>query len=106
MINQHLEAAPKRPKLRLVRPDDLPEPLPTHQDAMFRDSRLERVRWLQRTYNLQVVVKQHTFGRMGLESLSNDELKDLHRELERARECVVEGVSLDEAGFIRDLSSI
>lgn len=106
MISEHLEAAPKRPKLRLVRPDDLPEKLPTQQDAVFRNSRLDRVRWLQRTYNLQVIVKQHTFGRAGLESLSNEELKGLHGELERARECVVEGISLDEGGFIRDLSSI
>ncbi len=104
MIARQLEAAPARPKLRLVRAEDLPEPVSTRRDLVSRACRLERIRWLQRTYQLQFLVNQAAFGRDGLECLSDDELVELHRKLERARECVVEGISLEDADLIENMA--
>lgn len=89
----------QKPKLRVVSP-----PKRSSIDNVTRDSILRRIRWLRDHYNLGCLIDQATFNTPGIDCLENDELVQLHREMEAARECCMEGVPLDEAGFIRDVS--
>jgi hypothetical protein len=52
---------------------------------------------------MQVLVDQAIFGKGSLDKLTDDELVGLHRDLERARECFQEGISLEDAGLLRSL---
>lgn len=85
-----------QPKLRLIRP-----PRPTRFDAITRDFCIRRVRDLQRLYGLHWLVRQEIFDRPGIETLEDDELVALHKTLESAGECIREGISLEDAGFVR-----
>lgn len=100
MIAKEISGAPARPKLRLVTADDFEAP---KSDPVTRDCRLQRVRWLSKTYQLKWLVGQHTFGRSGIDCLEDGELADLHSEMERARECIVEGIPLEDVGLIRNI---
>jgi len=70
-------------------------------DPVSRTCRLDRIRWLQRTYKLHFLVRQHTFGLPGAEHLGDEALIDLHRDMERARDCIAEGIPLEDAGLIK-----
>lgn len=101
MIANELQGAPARPKLRLIKTEDLGPP---PGDAVTRMCRLDRIRWLASTYNVRQIVTQHTFGRTGIDVLDDRELCALHAALETARECFVEGIPLDEVpGLIRNI---
>lgn len=54
-----------------------------------------------RPYGLQLLVDQATIGKCGVDDLDDDALIDLHRNLERALECIQDGVTFEEAGLIR-----
>lgn len=100
MIAAELEKSPRRPVLRLVGRDDLAKEIP-EEDPIMREHRIARIRWLSRHYGLGVIVRKHTFGRAGMDVLDADELVELHKEVERAFECVMDGIPIDEAGFVR-----
>lgn len=51
---------------------------------------------------MQILIDQATFGLAGIEELDDDALVQLHRDLERARECIQEGISFEDAGLIRN----
>lgn len=70
-------------------------------DPVTRESHIKMIGHLRRRYGMQVLVDQAVFGRRCLEELSDDELVDLHRDLERAGECLSEGISLEDAGLLR-----
>lgn len=99
---QELEAKeepPPRPALRLV---DKGAPLQrAGLDAITRESHIRMIGHLRKRYGLQVLVDQAMFGMGSLDRLSDDELVALHRDLERARECLADGISLEEAGLLR-----
>lgn len=72
-----------------------------HFDAITRDAMLRRVRFLARSYRLQWLVEQQTFGRTGADELEFSELCDLLRDMEHARECIEDGISFEEAGLVK-----
>lgn len=76
-------------------------PPDSESDRVSRSCRIERIRWLQRTYRLQFLVRQHTLGLSGPEHLGDEELIGLHRDMERARDCITEGIPLEDAGLIK-----
>lgn len=98
MVLEGLGEAPARPRLRLVGAIVTP---PEHEDAVTRDCRLKRIRWLAKAYGLRWLVDQHCFGRSGPDELGASELVALHSDMERARECAAEGISYEDAGLIR-----
>lgn len=98
MVLEGLGEAPVRPRLRLVVADT---PSPAEDDAVTRDCRLKRIRWLAKAYGLRWLVDQHCFGRSGPDCLDCDELVALHNDMERARECAADGISFEDAGLIR-----
>lgn len=87
-----------RPKLRLVSREDFHAPA---ADSVTRECRLQRIRWLARTYSLKWLVNQHTFGLASIDCLEDADLLECHRELEKARECIAEGIPLEDVGLIR-----
>ena len=92
-----------KPARLLHRPNSTREPL--HFDGTTRHDCLRRIRFLAKSFELQWLVEQATFGRGSAEMLEDCELASLLLELERARECARDGISLDDAGFVRDMSA-
>lgn len=102
LISAEIEAAPPRPKLRLVRREDLEPQASDRMDPQTRDVIYRRIRDLARMYWLAWLVRQETEHVGGtMECLDDDELRGLRDKMERARECRVEGVSFDDAGLVR-----
>jgi len=73
-------------------------------DPISRDALFGAIRDLSRLYSLQWLVRQelHAAGCI-LECLSDEDLVGLQEKLHRARECILEGISFDDAGLIRDV---
>lgn len=90
---------PARPKLRLV-----VTAKPTKFDAITRDCIMRRVRYLTKAYQLQWLVDQETFDTPGVDALEDGDLADLLRTLERARDCIAEGVGFEDAGLVRSIA--
>lgn len=72
-------------------------------DALMRDSHCRMIRHLRRRWGfpMQVVIDQAIFGLSGIEQLDDAALIELHRDLERAQDCMREGVSFEDAGLLR-----
>lgn len=101
MVAAEIEGSPERPKLRLVRREDLVNTAPG-MDPPTRSLYCSRIRDIARLYRLDWLVRQecaYSFGT--IEALEDQDLINLHLTMERARECITEGVALDEAGLVR-----
>lgn len=98
---ERINAAPKaRPPLKSV--SELATP---GFDSVVRESHIRMIRSLARTYRqfgMQLLVDQATLGKAGIDDLTDDELIALHRDLDRARECIRDDVSFEEAGILRN----
>lgn len=89
-------APPKRGKVVALRPAP-----PSMLDPVTRQSHIRMIRHLRRIYRLHCLVDQATFGKGDLEDLSDEELVALHRDLNRARECLQDGISFEDAGLLK-----
>lgn len=69
-------------------------------DAM-RDLRVRRIRFLVTRYGLDWLVDQAIIEAGSIEQLSPSALLALHADLERARECLADGVAFEDAGLVR-----
>lgn len=90
--------APQRPSLRLVQTQ--PEPF---MDAVLRESHCRMIRHYRRHWGqaMQFLIDQACFGYTGVEALPDEALIELHRDLERAQECMRDGVTFEDAGLLR-----
>lgn len=73
-------------------------------DDIERESRIRWIRALVRAYKgmgMDLIYKQALVGKRWVEDLSDDELTELHRNIDRARECLADGVTFEEAGLLR-----
>lgn len=101
MVAAEIDGSPERPKLRVVRAHDF-ENQTAKLDTVTRGLYCTRIRDISRLYRLDWLVRQEcSFSFGALEALDDDDLVNLHTTMERARECIVEGVPLDEAGLVR-----
>lgn len=91
-------AADEKPRLRLVEP---PRRETRELDDTTRELHRRRIRFLARGYALHWLVDQALLKVGRLEDLNDDALLELHADMERARECIFEGVSFDEAGLVK-----
>lgn len=101
-----------KPKLSVVgsaKPAEAkPEPLPAARPAMrmdvvLRESHYRMIRHFNRRWgaSMQMLIDQACFGYMGIEQLPDDDLIQLHKDLERAEDCMRDGVSFEDAGLLR-----
>lgn len=85
------------------------KPLEDHRDAIpmddiTRHSHVRMIRSLTKAYRhcgFQLLVDQATIGKADIEDLGDCELVALHRDLDRARECLSDGITFEEAGLLR-----
>ena len=89
-----------RPKLRLIIP-----PTPKLLDSISRDAHLRRILHLKRAYRLDWLVDQETFDVASVSCLEDYDLIRLLGYMERARECISENISFDDAKLVRTLHS-
>lgn len=76
----------------------------THFDAVARESHLRMIRSLAKIYRpfgVQLIIDQATLGHASIDDLGDEDLIELHRALDRARECIRDDVSFEDAGLIR-----
>lgn len=89
----------ERPKLRLVVP-----PTSKLLDPIFRDAHIKRIIHLRDAYRLRWLVDQATFNVASLSCLEDCDLIRLLNDMERARECIVDGISFEDAGLVRSVN--
>ncbi len=83
---------------------------PDHQfeiggwDDATRQLCLQRIRLLNRAYQLEWLIQQHLLSRPNLDELSNRELRSLLADAEQAREAISEGFPLEQTGLIKNLA--
>lgn len=90
---------PAKVRLRLVEP-----PRPTMFDSITRESCLRRIRYLVRQYRLRPLLDQEMFDTPGIDCADDAEVARILRLLEKAAECLREGIPLEDTGLIRDVS--
>lgn len=92
-------AAPQRTHLSLV---PTQPPLRTMCD-ITRESHCRMIRHFRRRYghSMQLIIDQAIFGLAGIEQLDDDALIQLHKDLERAQDCIRDDVSFEDAGLLR-----
>lgn len=106
LIRERARSAPLvKPRLRLVTLA-APEPGAFHLDDVSRNGHFRRIRWLSRAFRLQWLVDQATFSVPALECLEDAELSALLSDMERARECLRDDVSFEDAGLIRQRGAL
>lgn len=93
------EVGSDRPRLRLVKP----QPPPRGMDDLMRESHCKMIRHFRRRwgYPMQMIIDQAVFGLAGIEQLDDEALIQLHKDMERAQECMLDGVSFEDAGLLR-----
>ena len=94
-LQERIAAAPAKPRLTVVPAQ------PGMYDPITRDAVLSRIRDLRRMYRLGWLVRQETFNAPALECLEDAELSKLLQDMERARECLQDDISFEEAGLVR-----
>lgn len=94
---------PQRPTLRVVPTELAAEPQGFRMDAMVRESHCRMIRHFRRRWGqpMQMIIDQACFGLAGIEQLPDDDLIQLHKDLERAEDCMRDGVTFEDAGLLR-----
>lgn len=96
-----------RRRLRTINPANLrfavpSAPKPSALDAETRNIIYGRIRDLARIYGLGLLIRQETAHCSSrLECLDDEALRDVLKKMERARECIMDGTPIDEAGLLR-----
>lgn len=72
-------------------------------DVVLRESHYRMIRHFRRRWGapMQLLIDQACFGYMGIEQIPDDDLIQLHKDLERAEDCMRDGVSFEDAGLLR-----
>lgn len=76
---------------------------PARMDYLHRESHCRMIRHMRRRWGMpmQYIIDQACFGLAGIEQLPDDDLIQLHKDLERAQDCMRDGVSFEDAGLLR-----
>lgn len=92
-----------RPALRLVQASVATPHGEQRMDVILRESHCRMIRHFRRHWGqpMQMVIDQACFGYTGIEQLPDDALIQLHMDLERAQDCMRDGVSFEDAGLLR-----
>jgi len=102
----HMGVEREKPHLHVVGAEPAPDTKAAGLDAVTRESHIRMIRSLRRYYaafGMGLIVDQATLGVAGIEDLDDVALVQLHRDIDRARECIADGVTFEEAGLLRSL---
>jgi hypothetical protein len=91
------------PRPRIIVPDDFAPELPCSSEHVWL---CEQIRWLTRIYGLEAFVRQECRGYASLDSMPDDELREVYQRVGRAIECIKDGVSFEDADLIEFDSTI
>lgn len=93
----------QRPALHVVPAAAAPPRADFRMDAVLRESHCRMIRHFRRRWGqpMQMVIDQACFGLTGIEKLPDDDLIQLHKDLERAEDCMRDGVTFEDAGLLR-----
>lgn len=103
LIAAEIEAAPPRPKLKLIRASDLPATPVATLDAPTRAIYLRIIRNLSKAYKpcgMHLIVDRALQGKGSMDDLSDAEVMALHRNIHRGLECIRSDVPFEHAGLI------
>ncbi len=92
----------RRPALSLVS-SGVPPSCTGGMDWILRESHCRMIRHYRKRwgYPMQLLIDQACFGYRRVEDLPDQELEQLHRDLERAQDCMRDGVNFEDAGLLR-----
>lgn len=101
-----------KPSLQLVgdaKPAEAPSPTAileaaqTRMDVLVRESHCRMIRHFRRRWGMpmQEIIDHACFGLAGIEQLDDQGLLQLHMDLERAQDCMRDGVSFEDAGLLK-----
>lgn len=100
-LAKHMGPAAAAPtKLRLV-PSTLS---PASMDPLIREAHLRRIRHLRAAYRLGWLVDQETLHLTSMYALDDDGVSALLSMMEKARECMYDGIPFDDAGLVRSVA--
>ena len=91
-----------RPALRIVR-KAVSQPYES-MDSATRESYVRLITSFRRVYGsfgIDAIIDQALLEKVCIEQLDDQELVDLLGLIDRARECIVEGIGFDEAGLLK-----
>lgn len=96
------EAPGRKASLKLI---EVPQPraTPRTMDSVSRESHVRLIRSLRRFYRpfgIEVVIDQALLGKGTIENLDDEELVQLLATIHRARECISDGISFEDAGLL------
>lgn len=77
---------------------------PTGMDGVTRESHIRMISSLSQYYRpqgIELIVNQALIGKSNLSDLSDEELVDLLHAIDRARDCINDGISFEEAGLMK-----
>lgn len=107
LLRQRVKSAPPgKPALRIVG-NVVSLPAATRMDDIERESRFRWIQALAKAYRpLDLIVKQAMIGKRYMSDLTDEELLDLHRDIDRGRECMNDGITFEEAGLLRSRGEV
>lgn len=101
-IAQRVQQRANKPKPKLVLVPKTPAPSARSMDDVERESRIRWMLALAKAYRpLDLIVKRAMIGKRYMSDLSDDELMDLHRDIDRGHECLSDGIPFEDAGLLR-----
>ena len=76
--------------------------------SLQRESHIKMIRHIRKRWRsygdpMQAVIDEACFGLAGIDQLDDEGLIALHRRLERAQDCIREGITFEDAGLIRSM---
>lgn len=91
---------PARPRLHAVEATTTPS---FGLDVVTRESHCRMIRHIRRRWGspMQRLIDQACFGVTDIDRLGDGDLVQLHMDLERAEQCMLEGISFEDAGLFR-----
>lgn len=101
-LQERIAAAPPakpRPQLRIVEVQPRPE---RFLDHTTRESHIKMIGHIRRRWGpaIQVIIDRACFDSGSIDALADAELVQLHRNMERASDCLREGITFEDAGLV------
>jgi hypothetical protein len=72
-------------------------------DSIAREAHIRRIGWLRQRYGLTWLLEQACFKAANIYNLDDAALITLLHQMEKARECIADGISFEDAGLVQSV---